>query len=169
MYRSLLFDKLQQRELEREGQKNGDRIPAKTESLKETGNARLDCFKASQSGNFWGDEGKATYQIIIESESEGTISATLLGWPECKATGKSRAEAVENLGKLVNARLAKAEIVSVKLKSNLSDNPWIRLAGKYKDDPLYDEFLEDMQAYRRELDAEMEESYNQYAEEVAVK
>lgn len=165
---SLLFDKLHQRRLQRERQKNGE-TATKTESLKEAGNARLDYFKASQSGNFWGDEGKATYQIIIESESDGTISATLLGWPECKATGKSQDEAVRNLGELVNARLAKAEIVSVKLKSNLSENPWIRLAGKYKDDPFYDDFLADMQAYRRELDAEMEEYYSQDAEEVEVK
>ncbi|MGK7902781.1 MAG: hypothetical protein AB4352_15495 [Hormoscilla sp.] len=37
-----------------------------------------------------------------------------------------------------------------------SANPWVRLAGKYKDDPLFDNFLADMEAYRRQLDAEME-------------
>ena len=51
---SLLFDKLHERRLERERQQNGDRTAAKTESLEEAGNARLDCFKAAQSGNFWG-------------------------------------------------------------------------------------------------------------------
>ncbi|MBD2775852.1 hypothetical protein [Iningainema tapete] len=35
-----------------------------------------------------------------------------------------------------------------------TDNPWIRLAGKYQDDPDYDEVLAYIQEYRRELDAE---------------
>lgn len=34
-------------------------------------------------------------------------------------------------------------------------DPWIKFAGMFKDDPLFDEFVEDMAAYRRELDAEV--------------
>ncbi len=34
-------------------------------------------------------------------------------------------------------------------------DPWVKFAGMFKDDPLFDEFVEDMAAYRRELDAEM--------------
>lgn len=34
-------------------------------------------------------------------------------------------------------------------------DPWIKFAGMFKDDPLFDEFLEDMAAYRRELDPEV--------------
>jgi hypothetical protein len=33
-------------------------------------------------------------------------------------------------------------------------DPWVKFAGMFKDDPLFDEFVEDMAAYRRELDAE---------------
>jgi hypothetical protein len=33
-------------------------------------------------------------------------------------------------------------------------DPWVSFAGMFKDDPLFDEFVEDMAAYRRELDAE---------------
>jgi hypothetical protein len=32
-------------------------------------------------------------------------------------------------------------------------DPWVEFAGMFKDDPLFDEFIEDMAAYRRELDA----------------
>lgn len=62
---------------------------------------------------------------------------------------------------LVNARLAEAEIVPMQIRSTQSPNPWIRLTGKYKDDPLFDEFLADIEAYRRELDAETEAYYRQ--------
>lgn len=33
-------------------------------------------------------------------------------------------------------------------------DPWVKFAGMFKDDPLSDEFTEDMDAYRRELDKE---------------
>ncbi len=31
--------------------------------------------------------------------------------------------------------------------------PWVNFAGMFKDDPLFDDFVEAMAAYRRELDA----------------
>lgn len=34
-------------------------------------------------------------------------------------------------------------------------DPWVKFAGMFKDDPLFDEFVEDMAAYRRELDGEI--------------
>lgn len=34
-------------------------------------------------------------------------------------------------------------------------DPWVQFAGMFKDDPLFDEFVEDMDAYRRELDTEI--------------
>lgn len=34
-------------------------------------------------------------------------------------------------------------------------DPWVKFAGMFNDDPLFDEFVEDMVAYRRELDAEV--------------
>jgi len=34
-------------------------------------------------------------------------------------------------------------------------NPWVKFDGIFKDDPLFDDFVEDMAANRRELDAEV--------------
>lgn len=34
---------------------------------------------------------------------------------------------------------------------------WKKFSGIFKDDPMFDEFVEDMAAYRRQLDAEMAE------------
>jgi hypothetical protein len=36
-------------------------------------------------------------------------------------------------------------------------DPWIRFDGMFENDPLFDEFVEDMATYRRELDAELAE------------
>ena len=50
---------------------------------------------------------------------------------------------------------------SVKLTSSRSNNPWVRLAGKYENDPQYDEVLAHIEEYRREVDAETEAYYSQ--------
>jgi hypothetical protein len=42
------------------------------------------------------------------------------------------------------------------LKSAEESNPWVKFDGIFKDDPLFDDFVEEMAAYRRELDAEVE-------------
>lgn len=125
-----------------------------------TGNATCD-IRAADRTNFGGDFNSSTAHIIIKNESDRTVSAALLGWPECKAFGETRSQALQNLHDLVNAQLAEAEIVSVKLTSSRSNNPWVRLAGKYENDPYYDEVLAHIEEYRRELDAETEAYYSQ--------
>lgn len=125
-----------------------------------TGNATCD-IRAADRTNFGGDLDSSTAHIIIKNESDRTVSAALLGWPECKAFGETRSQALQNLHDLVNAQLAEAEIVSVKLTNSRSNNPWVRLAGKYENDPHYDEVLAHIEEYRRELDAETEAYYSQ--------
>ncbi|MEG4808674.1 hypothetical protein QUA82_13035 [Microcoleus sp. F8-D3] len=146
----------------------GEREKPRQENTKETvktktlltGNATCD-IRAADRTNFGGDLESSTYHVIIKNESDRTVSAALLGWPECKAFGETRSQALQNLHDLVNAQLAETEIVSVKLTNSRSNNPWVRLAGKYENDPQYDEVLAHIEEYRRELDAETEAYYSQ--------
>ncbi|MCW6053162.1 hypothetical protein K4039_24600 [Lyngbya sp. CCAP 1446/10] len=144
--------------IENPRQENTKQI-VKTKTLL-TGNATCD-IRAADRTNFGGDFDSSTAHIIIKNESDRTVSAALLGWPECKAFGQTRSQALQNLHDLVNTQLAEAEIVSVKLTSSRSNNPWVRLAGKYENDPQYDEVLAHIEEYRRELDAETEAYYSQ--------
>jgi hypothetical protein len=41
------------------------------------------------------------------------------------------------------------------IEQSEQSDPWDKLAGMFKDDPLFDEFVEDMASYRRELDTEV--------------
>jgi len=47
-----------------------------------------------------------------------------------------------------------------KMNKENPDNPWIQDIGIFKDDPLFDEMLAYIEAYRRELDAEMQAYYD---------
>ncbi|NJK77430.1 MAG: type II toxin-antitoxin system HicB family antitoxin [Oscillatoriales cyanobacterium RU_3_3] len=106
--------------------------------------------------------------VLIEQKTEGKHEAIVLGLSECKAEGNSREEAISNISKIARDRLEKAEVISLEIKKNKPDNPWMKLAGKYKDDPQFEAMQADIEAYRRELDAEMEEYYRKLdAEEVA--
>lgn len=47
------------------------------------------------------------------------------------------------------------------LRKQNPNNPWLEIAGKYKDDPQFEQMLAFIEEDRRQLDAEMEEYYRQ--------
>lgn len=112
---------------------------------------------------------KLTYDVLVENELDGSVKATVLGLPDCKAQGATREEAITKLRQLLTARLEKAEIVSLEIEPPKAEHPWMKFAGKYKDDPQFDRMLADIEAYRRELDAEMEAYYRKLDAEDEVK
>lgn len=101
------------------------------------------------------------YNVLIEYESDGKVVATVLGMSECKAYGDTEEVALANLREYLSARLAKAKVVSIRLEPSQEENPWMKLAGKYKDDPQFEAMLEYIEADRRQLDEEMEAYYQQ--------
>ncbi|MEA5468375.1 MULTISPECIES: hypothetical protein [unclassified Spirulina] len=50
-----------------------------------------------------------------------------------------------------------------------TEHPWMKIAGKYADDPQFDEMLAYIEEDRRQLDAEMEEYYQKMDAEEAKK
>lgn len=107
------------------------------------------------------DASKLTYSVLIEKEQDGTFRAMMLGLSDCKSYGKTEYEAVEKLQQLLQERLKDSKIVTLELESLQAENPWMKVTGMYKDNPLFDEVLADIEAERSKLDAEMEEYYKQ--------
>lgn len=95
-----------------------------------------------------------TYNAVVESDRDKTYRATVLGWPDCTVAGATREEALAGLREALRKRLAKVEIVPLEIDLPENANPWVRFAGMFQDDPLFDEVLQEMEADRRELDAE---------------
>ncbi len=111
---------------------------------------------------------KLNYSILIEAK-EGGYYATVWGLPECQVFAKTKEEAINNLHELMENRLKNVEGVTQEIEIPEKEHPWMKFAGKYKDDPQFDDMLADIEAYRRELDAEMEEYYRQLDAEEEVK
>ncbi|MEB3179078.1 MAG: type II toxin-antitoxin system HicB family antitoxin [Nostocaceae cyanobacterium] len=112
---------------------------------------------------------KFTYPVLIQELEDG-YKATVLGLPNCESIAETREAALTNLQQVLTEFLAKADIVSLEIELPKREHPWMKFAGIFKDDPLFNDMLEDIAAYRRERDAEMEEYYRQLdAEDKAVK
>lgn len=95
-----------------------------------------------------------TYEVLVENEREQTYTATLLGGPSLRASGTTQEEALGKLRETLKTLLRNAKIVQIQVDLPCEPNPWVRLAGVYKDHPLFDELLAEMEKDRRELDGE---------------
>ena len=102
---------------------------------------------------------KLNYDVLIENQQDGGVSATVLGLPDFKSSGVTKEEALEKLIQLLQER--KPEIVTLEIEPPQTEHPWMKFAGMFKDDPQFDEVLAYIEADRRELDAQMEEYYRQ--------
>ena len=111
---------------------------------------------------------KLNYSVLVEAK-EGGYQATVWGLPDCQVFAQTREDALNNLHEIVKTRLKNVEIVTQEIEAPETEHPWMKFAGKYKDDPQFDDMLADIEAYRRELDAEMEEYYRQLDAEEEVK
>ncbi|MBE9214157.1 type II toxin-antitoxin system HicB family antitoxin [Plectonema cf. radiosum LEGE 06105] len=96
---------------------------------------------------------KLTYSVLIESEEDGQFFAVVLGLSDCKSYGKTENEALENLQQLLQKRLQNSKIVTLEINSSQTDNPWTKVVGMYKDNPLFDEVLADIETERTQLNA----------------
>ncbi|MEA5530020.1 hypothetical protein VB638_10550 [Dolichospermum sp. UHCC 0684] len=110
---------------------------------------------------------KSTYDVLIENQEDGTVKATLLSLPECQGFGATKEEALNNLIQLFQA--IEPEIVTLEIEPAKTDHPWLKFAGMFEDDPHFDEVQEYIAEYRRELDAEMEEYYQEIENQEHIK
>ena len=110
---------------------------------------------------------KLTYDVLIENQEDGTVKATLLSLPECQSSGATKEEALNNLIQLFQAR--KPEIVTLEIEPVKTEHPWMKFAGMFEDDTHFDEVQEYIEEYRRELDAEIEEYYQEIENQEHIK
>jgi predicted RNase H-like HicB family nuclease len=93
-----------------------------------------------------------TYQVLLQHLADDGYKATALAVPECIAVGKTRDEALGNLKAVLTARLAEGEILTVEVGE--PEHAWLKWSGVFKDDPTFDDFLAEVEAYRQEVDEE---------------
>jgi hypothetical protein len=89
--------------------------------------------------------------VLIEPAGENGFRASTQ-WPfAVTAEGPTRDDALRRLNEQIEARMVPgAEIVW--MDASTVEHPLAKFAGRLKDDPLFDEWIEAMAEYRRSVD-----------------
>jgi predicted secreted protein len=80
------------------------------------------------------------YSVLVE-EKEGGYQATVWGLSDCQVFATTREEALNKLHELVNSRLENVEIVIQEIEGTKTKHSWMKYAGMYEDNPLFDKAL----------------------------
>ena len=94
--------------------------------------------------------------VLVTQQSERVWIAKLLNWAGFSVEGNSREEALRNLDQHVRAELADGEIAYLDLHVMQVENPWLAIAGKYADDPNWDDYQASIAEARREANTAMD-------------
>jgi hypothetical protein len=91
----------------------------------------------------------ASCLVRVGQEPDGRFTAGLLGAPDLQATAATPEEAVEQLRARLQEEVNMGRLVSIELPPR---NPVMQFAGHAKDDPEFEEYLEEIRTFREEMD-----------------
>ena len=98
--------------------------------------------------------------VIVRPEPAGQFTAQVLGLPELSATAASREEAVAQIRARILEWIALSQLVPVEIPK---EHPLVRFHGwRDPNDPLEQEFLQDLARYRQE---DLERTLREYEQE----
>ncbi|MBE9145879.1 type II toxin-antitoxin system HicB family antitoxin [Planktothrix mougeotii] len=99
---------------------------------------------------------KVKYEVGIKKLKNGKYQTFVLNDPSLKASANSKDEALQKLSHRLQAFFKDTEIVNLEIEIPQPEHPWLKFAGIFENDPQFDEFLQAIQDYRNEIDAEEE-------------
>ncbi len=111
------------------------------------------------------------YQVFVQSSADRTFMASVVGLPNLIANGITEKEAIDRLTNILNAQFKNGKLVMIcdlqryandinvpSEKAQDKNDPWIANIGIFQDDLTFDDFLEEVNTYRNEID--ITESYS---------
>jgi hypothetical protein len=87
-------------------------------------------------------------RVLIERLAWNSYRVTGEGLFAFSVEGESREKALALFKEQVQERLIGKELLTLEIP----DNPWLQMAGIFKDDPDFEEWQEAMKEYRRQVD-----------------
>lgn len=92
------------------------------------------------------------YNVFVKKVGD-RFTATVVGFPNCTVEAASRAEAIERAREAVAEFVSDGELVKIEVETSSQNRPLRDFVGMWADDDTFDEFVEAMKSYRREVDA----------------
>ena len=97
------------------------------------------------------------YQVLVQNLPDGLFSAFVIGVPDIVAEGATAEEALNNAKTLLRERLATSILFTIEIDeapAGVVANPWLETHGVLRDDTTFDDWVEELAKYRREVDDE---------------
>jgi hypothetical protein len=91
----------------------------------------------------------ASCLVRVVQDADGRFTARVLGESDLRATAATAEEAVEQLRARLQAEVNWGRLLAIELPQQ---NPVLRWAGHAKDDPEFEEYLEEIRKFREEED-----------------
>lgn len=95
--------------------------------------------------------------MLVENLPDGLFSAFVIGFPDVVAEGATVEEALNKAKTLLRERLATGRLFTVEVEeasAGVVANPWLETHGVLRDDTTFDDWVEEIAKYRREIDDE---------------
>lgn len=104
------------------------------------------------------------YQVFVQSSAEQRFVASIVGMPAIVGEGTTEEDAIAQAKAALQAQLTRGKFVTIQVEeTNQSDksvnqkiDPWLKHLGIFADDPTFEDFLEEVAAYRQQVDEEAE-------------
>ena len=96
-----------------------------------------------------------TYDVLITRIDRKRYTAHALLFPSITATGHNEQDVLEQVQTAIADLRAKSRIVRIDvpaIPNERHDDPWLRFAGAWQDDPDWDVFQAEVSAFRQEMD-----------------
>lgn len=100
------------------------------------------------------------YDVLVTRTDRKRYTARALLFPNITATGQNERDVLKQVQAAIADLSAKSHIVRVDVPTiprDENDDPWLRFAGAWKDDPDWDIFQEEVSAFRDEMDRNSDE------------
>jgi len=97
------------------------------------------------------------YQVLVQNMPDGLFTAVVSGVPDVVAEGATVEEALNNAKTLLKERLATSRLFTIEVEeapAGVVANPWLETHGVLRDDTTFDDWVEEIAKYRREVDGE---------------
>lgn len=97
-----------------------------------------------------------TYDVLVTKKGKKRYTARVLLLPEITATGENEAMVLEQIRTAITDLRANSHIVRLDVPSEdeMADDPWLKYAGMWADDPDWDIFQAEVEAFRHAIDAQ---------------
>ncbi len=97
------------------------------------------------------------YQVFVQNQSKHRFVASVVGIPNVVVEGETEAEAIAKVKNVLESQLATGRFVTIEVNSTSQEtkdaDPWLKHLGIFVDDPTFEDFLEEVAAYRQQVDA----------------